>query len=103
MDMIAITFDIAMFLSLSAHSRGTLAPARVSVCSASGGSTLFHSGVNSFQCPSETTSTVPSVTLMAVSSSIAMDARVLDARCLPFRIDSGIPEYSTHVRQAHLM
>ena len=28
-------------------------------------------GVNSFQCPSETTSTVPSLTLMAVSSSIA--------------------------------
>src|SRR4051812_16844292 len=28
-------------------------------------------GVNSFQCPSETTSTVPSTTLMAVSSSIA--------------------------------
>jgi hypothetical protein len=28
-------------------------------------------GVNRFQCPSETTSTVPSVTLMAVSSSIA--------------------------------
>src|SRR6476659_2670981 len=27
--------------------------------------------VNSFQCPSETTSTVPSTTLMAVSSSIA--------------------------------
>jgi hypothetical protein len=26
---------------------------------------------NSFQCPSETTSTVPSVTLMAVSSSMA--------------------------------
>ena len=30
-----------------------------------------YEGVNSFQCPSETTSTVPSVTLMAVSSSIA--------------------------------
>src|SRR6266545_3662816 len=28
-------------------------------------------GLNSFQCPSETTSTVPSTTLMAVSSSIA--------------------------------
>jgi hypothetical protein len=27
--------------------------------------------MNSFQCPSETTSTVPSTTLMAVSSSIA--------------------------------
>jgi DNA-binding NarL/FixJ family response regulator len=32
--------------------------------------------VNSFQCPSETTSTVPSVTLMAVSSSIDALGRV---------------------------
>jgi hypothetical protein len=31
----------------------------------------WSSGLNSFQCPSETTSTVPSVTLIAVSSSIA--------------------------------
>jgi hypothetical protein len=30
-----------------------------------------HQGLNSFQCPSETTSTVPSITLTAVSSSIA--------------------------------
>jgi hypothetical protein len=39
-------------------------------------------GVKSFQCPSETTSTLPSVTLMAVWSSIAyVGAGILAAHC----------------------
>jgi hypothetical protein len=46
-------------------------------------------GVNSFQCPSETTSTIPSTTLMAVSSSIAypgtrMPAAHLSASAMVF-------------------
>jgi hypothetical protein len=39
-------------------------------------------GVNNLQCPSETTSTLPSVTLMAVWSSIAyVGAGILAAHC----------------------
>jgi hypothetical protein len=41
-----------------------------------------HQEVKSFQCPSETTSTLPSVTLMAVWSSIAyVGAGILAAHC----------------------